>query len=67
LAIADEALRLPPTRQGVEVMSVRVIGCTLVVGPLLGLLIALPANAAPILNERYSGTEPLHRMRVPGA
>lgn len=29
----------------------------LVVGPLLGLLVALPANAAPIVNERYSGTD----------
>jgi hypothetical protein len=29
----------------------------LALGPLLGLLVALPANAAPILNERYSGTE----------
>jgi hypothetical protein len=29
----------------------------LVVGPLLGLLVALPANAAPVVNERYSGTD----------
>jgi hypothetical protein len=35
--------------------GVRVL--VLVVGPLLGLLVALPANAAPIQNERYSGTE----------
>jgi hypothetical protein len=35
--------------------SVRAL--VLVVGPLLGLLVALPANAAPIVNERYSGTE----------
>jgi hypothetical protein len=35
--------------------SVRAL--VLVVGTLLGLLVALPANAAPIQNERYSGTE----------
>jgi hypothetical protein len=29
----------------------------LALGPLLGLLVALPANAAPIVNERYSGTD----------
>ena len=29
----------------------------LALGPLLGLLVALPADAAPIVNERYSGTE----------
>jgi hypothetical protein len=32
-------------------------GLVLVVGTLLGLLVALPANAAPIVNERYSGTD----------
>lgn len=35
--------------------SVRAL--VLVVGTLLGLLVALPANAAPIVNERYAGTE----------
>jgi hypothetical protein len=35
--------------------SVRAL--VLVVGTLLGLLVALPANAAPIVNERYSGTD----------
>jgi hypothetical protein len=35
--------------------SVRAL--VLVVGTLLGLLVAQPANAAPIVNERYSGTE----------
>jgi hypothetical protein len=38
----------------------------LALGPLLGLLIAPPANAAPILNERYSGTEPFTECGFPG-
>jgi hypothetical protein len=35
--------------------SVRAL--VLVVGPLLGLLVALPANAAPIVNGPYAGTD----------
>ena len=37
--------------------SWRVRALVLVLGALLGLLVAQPANAAPILNHRYSGTE----------
>ena len=37
--------------------SWRVRALVLVLGALLGLLVAQPANAAPVVNDRYSGTE----------